>query len=256
MDTVRLNTSVKIEICDEGEGVPLILIPSWARDIRDFRSLSRGLVQHGYRCISVNPRQVGGSTGPTDKMTLFDWAEDIAGVIDALKLDRVHVAGHGHGNRVARCLATRWENKVDCIVLLAPGGMVKPSDKVLRSLHRSLTEDVSDKLWCTLMRESGFFAKKSDPMVWRSGWWANVMAWQDKAGELSPSSEWWSAGSTSPLLVIHGLEDTAAPLVNSRLLKEKLPKRVTLVELEDAGHALVPEKPEEIMQAMLNFLSK
>lgn len=256
MAVIELSTRVKIEVCDEGEGIPLVLIPSWARDIRDFRSLSNGLIQHGYRCISVNPRGVGGSTGPTREITLFDWAEDIAGVIDALKLDRAHIAGHGHGNRVARCLATRWEDKVDRIVLLAPGGMIKPSDKVLRALHRSLTENVSDKLWCTLMRECGFFAEKSDPIIWRTGWWDNVMEWQDKAGELSPSSEWWSAGSTNPLLVIHGTEDTAAPLANSRLLKEKLPERVTLVELEDAGHALLPEKPDEIMHAMLSFLSK
>ena len=55
--------------------------------------------------------------------------------------------------------------------------------------------------------------------------------------------------------MLHGLEDTAAPISNSRLLKEKLPKRVTLIELEDAGHSLLPEVPDEIKQAMIDFLA-
>jgi len=253
--TIQLNNCVKLEISDKGEGNPIVLIPSWARDIHDFDYLSAALIENGFRCISVNPRDVGGSTGPTDDMTLFDWAEDIAGVIDALKIDTAHIVGHGHGNRVARCLATRWEEKVGRIVLLAPGGMIRPSRKVLDALHTALSEDVSDENWCRLMYESGFFAKNSDPMIWRTGWWKNVMEWQDKAGELSPSSEWWSAGNSAPILVLHGLEDTAAPISNARLLKERLPKRVTLIELEDAGHALVPEAPDEIMQAILRFLA-
>jgi pimeloyl-ACP methyl ester carboxylesterase len=253
--TIQLSSCVNLEICDEGEGDSIVLIPSWARDIRDFDNLSAGLVGNGFRCISVNPRGVGGSTGPTDDMTLFDWAEDIAGVIDALKIDTAHIAGHGHGNRVARCLATRWEEKVGRIVLLTSGGMINPSGNVLHVLHRALSEDVSDEKWCHLMRESGFFAKNSDPMVWRTGWWKNVMEWQNKAGELSPCSGWWSAGNIAPILVLHGLEDTAAPISNARLLKEKLPERTTLIELEDAGHALLPEVPDKIMQAMIDFLT-
>ena len=256
MTTIKLSSRVQIEISDEGEGDPVVLIPSWARDIRDFDPLSAGLVENGFRCIAVNPRQVGGSTGPTDDITLFDWAEDVAGVIDTLKLGTAHIAGHGHGNRVARCLATRWEEKVNRIVLLAPGGMIKPSDKVLRALHRSLTEDVSDETWCHLMRESGFFAKNSDPMTWRTGWWNNVMDWQDKAGVLCPSSEWWSAGNLAPILVLHGLEDTAAPISNARLLKEKLPDRVSLLELENAGHALLPEVPDIAVRAIVDFLKE
>lgn len=247
---------MKIEIRDEGEGDPIVLIPSWARDISDFDYLSARLIENGFRCISVNPRQVGCSTGPTDGMTLFNWAEDVVGVLNELKLGTAHIVGHGHGNRVARCLATRWEEKVDRIVLLAAGGMINPSSKVIHVLNRALTEDVSDNEWCHLMRESGFFAKNSDPMIWRTGWWDNVMEWQDRAGALCHNSEWWSAGNLAPILVLHGLEDTAAPICNARLLKDKLPERVTLIELENAGHALLPEVPDMITQAMIDFLTK
>jgi pimeloyl-ACP methyl ester carboxylesterase len=135
-------------------GSPVVLIPSWARDFHDFDRLSVGLIENGFRCISLNPREVGCSTGPTDNMTLFDWAEDIVGVMNALKIDTAHVIGHGHGNRVARCLATRWEEKVDRIVLLAPGGMISPSEKVIRALHKALSDDVSDEKWCNLMRKA------------------------------------------------------------------------------------------------------
>ena len=81
------------------------------------------------------------------------------------------------------------------------------------------------------------------------------MEWQDKAGELSPFNEWWSAGNRALILVLHGREDAAAPISNARLLKERLSERVTLIELDGAGHALLPEMPDQITQETIDFLT-
>jgi pimeloyl-ACP methyl ester carboxylesterase len=59
-----------------------------------------------------------------------------------------------------------------------------------------------------------------------------------------------------PILIIQGLQDRAAPPENGRLLKAEAPDRVELIELDGAGHALLPEKPVEISGAVTTFLRK
>ncbi len=216
--------------------------------------LPMGLIGVGYRCVSINPRQVGRSTGNTENITLFQWAGDIVEVMKELNLESVHVVGHGHGNRVARCLACRWEEKVCSIILLAAGGAIQPSEFAIRAFENAFSGKVSDQQWCSLMHHSGFFSKHSDPMVWQSGWWRNVMKWQNNAAELTPSTQWWSAGTNTPILVLHGQDDICAPIKNAQLLKQNLKDRVTLIEVENAGHALLPEQPKIIFDAVLKFL--
>jgi hypothetical protein len=39
-------------------------------------------------------------------------------------------------------------------------------------------------------------------------------------------------------------QDMAATPINARMLKEEFKERVTVVEIEKAGHALLPGQPE------------
>ena len=68
------------------------------------------------------------------------------------------------------------------------------------------------------------------------------------------TSFWWSAGGKVPILVIQGLQDLLAPPGNAHLLKNEFPTRVTLVELDRAAHALLPEQPDAIAAAVLTYL--
>jgi pimeloyl-ACP methyl ester carboxylesterase len=82
------------------------------------------------------------------------------------------------------------------------------------------------------------------------------MKMQLTANGAASVDDWWSAGRTVPVLVIQGLQDQAAPPENGRILKAEAPDRVELVELDGAGHALLPEQPMEIARAVTGFLGK
>ena len=73
------------------------------------------------------------------------------------------------------------------------------------------------------------------------------------ASHATPHEEWWAAG-TAPLLVVQGLDDGLALPANGRALREAFGDRVQLVELANAGHALLPEQPEAIANAVVAFL--
>ncbi len=66
-------------------------------------------------------------------------------------------------------------------------------------------------------------------------------------------ADWWDAG-TAPLLVVQGLADRIAPPANGRDLAIAHPDRVTLIEIERAGHALLPEQPADVAAAVVGFL--
>lgn len=251
-ERVRVGVAtLSVEMCGAGETV--VLLPSWARGAQDFAGLMETLAASGFRAIAVNPRGIGGSTGPLTGITLHDFAADVAGLLETLDAAPAHVVGHAGGNRIARCLAADHPHLVKTVVLLAAGGLVAPQPEAFAALERTLSEPLSDLEWLGAIRTSRFFAPTSDPLVWRHGWWPAVAAAHLAALRATPREEWWAAGA-APLLVIQGLEDGIAPPANGRALREAFGDRVRLLELPNAGHALLPERPEVVAEAVLAFL--
>lgn len=61
----------------------------------------------------------------------------------------------------------------------------------------------------------------------------------------------------SPVLMIVGEEDKAAPGVNCRKMMEEIgSERKKWVELKDCGHWIVVEKPEEVGREIVDFLGQ
>ena len=104
-----------------------------------------------------------------------------------------------------------------------------------------------------VMHESGFFAPVSDPAVWLGGWWRETARPQAEGNQAVNPRAWWAAGG-KPVLVAQGLDDGIAPPENGRDLKALYPDRVTLVEIEAAGHALLPEQPALIARNVTGWL--
>ena len=65
--------------------------------------------------------------------------------------------------------------------------------------------------------------------------------------------DWWGAGNAS-ILVIQGLQDRVAPPQNGYDVKAIAGDRATIMDLDGASHALLPEKPHEIEKMVLQFL--
>ena len=57
------------------------------------------------------------------------------------------------------------------------------------------------------------------------------------------------------MLVVQGLEDVWAVPEKGRRYAAMHPDRVQLVEIDGAGHAQLPERPEAISAAVLAFLT-
>jgi S-formylglutathione hydrolase len=243
-----------IHVTLRGGGEPVVLIPSLGRGASDFDDLATRLALAGWRAVTPQPRGIGASTGPLEGLTLHDLARDIAAVVEATGDGPATLVGHAFGNRVARTLAADRPDLVKRVALLAAGGRVPPPSEVQRALAGSFNELQTRAERLDAIRLA-FFADRNDPAVWLDGWHARAAAAEGQANRATPVDEWWGAGS-APILVVQALEDRVATRENARLLQEEYGERVRVVEIADAGHAMLPEQPEAIAKAILDWLAE
>lgn len=74
----------------------------------------------GQRVCAADFPGYGGSPGPRQALGMAEMADWTAALMDQLRLERVHLAGHSMGCQVALELARRYPERVGGIVLIGP----------------------------------------------------------------------------------------------------------------------------------------
>lgn len=229
--------------------LPVVMIPSLGRPASDFLTIAPALEHGGFRLVLLDPRpQWPGSP------SLHDLAADSLAQLDALGLDSFHLVGHAFGNRLARTIAADAPQRVASLALLAAGGLVEPPADVWDGLARCFDSSLPPDVHLSEVKRV-FFAPGNDASVWRDGWMPSVSKYQRFAVRSTPRSDWWGA-SVDRVLVVQGLSDVIAPPDNGRRYVAEFAPHARLVEIEGAGHALLPERPREIAAALLEHLTQ
>jgi pimeloyl-ACP methyl ester carboxylesterase len=245
--------STHIEYYVQGSGPLVVLLPSLGRGAEDFDEI-RPLLAHACRVATPQPRGIGGSKGLMAGVTLHDFAGDIALVIENEGGGPAIIGGHAFGNFVARTTATDRPNLVRAVALLgATHVWPVPQDvrvSIMKSSDLSLPEDERLK-----HLKHAFFAPGSDPKVWLGGWHVEVKKAQRIATDETPQAEWWQAG-TVPILDVQPENDVMIPPESASRYRDELGERVSIVRIPNAGHALLPEQPEAVAQALLRFVEQ
>ena len=252
---VSTSSGGHLEFLVEGTGPAILMIPSLGRGASDFDDLSRRLVAAGFTAVRLEPRGIGKSTGPMSNITLHDLAADAAAVIEAIGGKPVIVIGHAFGQRVGRTLAADRPELVEAMIMIAAGGKAPMRPGARQALLGSFRFDQSEEKRMDDVKVA-FFASGNDPNAWRDGWHPDVVKVQVAAAEATPVEGWWNVGSSIPLLVIQGLQDTVAPPENGHMMKAEMGDRVELIDIDGAGHAMLPEQPEKIAEAIVMFARK
>jgi pimeloyl-ACP methyl ester carboxylesterase len=234
-----------------GDGPLVVFHPGLGRWGRDFEPVRSALITAGRRVALLDPRGVGDSIGPLDHLTLHDLASDLLRVARHLAAPPFDLVGHAFGNLIVRCAAADAPAEVARIVLIGAGGSVHGTPEAYAALRRAMDHDLPRDERLDALRES-LFAPGNDPASWLDGWHGAAAAAQTAAIRATPEAE-WAGGGTAEALVMHGLDDVLAPPVNGRIIAEQLGGQATLVEVADAGHAMLPEQPMAIANTLIDF---
>jgi pimeloyl-ACP methyl ester carboxylesterase len=256
-----------VDLCAESFGDPgdpaILLIHGAGNDMLSWdEELCERLAARGRFVIRYDSRGAGRSSGADAPYSFRDLANDAAGLLDALGVDRAHVLGMSLGGGVAQLLALDHRDRVGSLILLSttPGGPGH-SQPDLPGMSEELAAFFADEPpapdWNDraavveyLVEAERPFAARSRPfdearmralaerVVDRS---ADIQAslssafgfdvgkpWRERLGEL-----------TAPTLVIHGTEDPQSPYAHGVALADEIPG-AELLTLEQTGHEYLP----------------
>jgi len=109
---------IKIHYEERGQGEPLVLIMGLGADHSLWEKHAAVYEQH-FRCILMDNRGAGGSDKPKGPYTTKMMADDTAGLMEALGIEKAHVAGISMGGAIAQNLAIHHPEKVHSQILVA-----------------------------------------------------------------------------------------------------------------------------------------
>jgi pimeloyl-ACP methyl ester carboxylesterase len=263
-----------------GKGDPIILF-NGASDNMDAwdPSLLKGLSSN-HTVIVFDQRGIANTTAGSKPYTYQQLANDTAGLLDALKIPKADVMGYSLGGHIAQAFTVSYPDKVNRLIVVATtcGGkdaIPKPpefkklqADVVNKSLHnipitqemKSLSSASLGSGWIKLHPESvDIPANTTSLQQLKPGLSPEIANKQNNLGIWEETN--WSgacdkeAKLAKPTLVITGSDDNNyMPHGNALILAGKIPG-AWLVQIKDAGHAVMNQYPAEISKILNTFLS-
>ena len=107
----------QVHVREMGDGAPLVLLHQTAWSSLQFKNAMPLLASRGIRCIAIDTPGYGLSDGPDQPPTIYDYAESLASVLDALGLGQTIVLGHHTGASIATAFATEYPGMVERLFL-------------------------------------------------------------------------------------------------------------------------------------------
>jgi non-heme chloroperoxidase len=272
MSTITTGGNARIYYKDWGSGQPVVFSHGWPLNSDSWEAQMLFLASHGYRCIAHDRRGHGRSSQPWDGNDMDTYADDLAALMGALKLQKVTLIGFSAGGgEVARYIGRHGTRRVAKAALVSavpplmlktaanPGGL---SIDVFDGIRAGAIADRS-KLYQDLA-SGPFFgfnrpgAKVSQGLIdrfWLQGMQASHKSALDciKAFSETDFTEDLKKFDV-PTLVLHGDDDQIVPIGASALASSKLVKNAKLVVYSGAPHGLTDTHKDRLNADLLEFL--
>lgn len=260
MPTVEV-AGLEIAYRRAGEGPPLVLVHGGASDGREWRPQVEGL-SDAFTVIAWDEPGAGASQDLPRDFGIDDYAEVLAGFIEALELAPAHVGGLSWGGTLALELYSRHPDRVASLILADTYAGWKgslPADEVAARVAgaRAILAAPPDEFEASL---PGLFAAEPSPKAVAE--LEAIMADARPHGfrclieamatcdlrELLPRIR-------VPALLIWGAQDARSPLRVAREFEAAIPG-AELVVIEGAGHMSNLERPAAFNSAVRTFLAR
>jgi pimeloyl-ACP methyl ester carboxylesterase len=250
---------------EHGRGEPLVLVPGfgtglwiWYRQLPDFAER--------FRTIVFDPRGVARSQAPDAPFTMRDLAEDLAALLEELKVERAHILGASFGGFVAQEFALahpgRTRSLVLCCTSYGGAGHRPPSAETLAAIASTKGLNTEERVRENLLLAfSPRFVEEHPDEVERviNLRAENFVPEHAYLRQLQAAVAFDAAarvgGINVPTLVITGDADVIVPHENSLNLAAAIPG-ATLQLVEGGSHAFFIERPDEFNRAIVEFIEQ
>ncbi len=262
-----------------GKGDPILLISGASTGINGWVPSTLKALSPNHTVIVFDTRGIGNTTIGSKSYTMEQLANDTAGLLDALKIEKADVLGYSLGSSIAQKFAVMHPEKINSLILVAatcggkegippPPQLVELQSEILNKSLNNITiapEEIKSLIslslgtgWLKLHPDSLQNIPKAEDVF--AGVPPNTIKGQFSAGEEWMATKWSGACNelakiAKPTLVITGTDDNSyTPHANSLIIAGKIPG-AWLIQIKDAGHAVISQYPDEINTVLQTFLS-
>ena len=146
-----------------GNNGPLLLMPGLTANAHSFDGLVKAGLSPAMRVLAVDLRGRGMSSKPDNGYSMFDHAEDIIGLLNALEIKDVALGGHSFGGLLSLYMAAYYPERVKKLVVIDAAGSMHP--KV-----RDLIKPSVDRLG-KVLPSWDHYLQSMKQMPFFQGWW-------------------------------------------------------------------------------------
>ncbi len=251
----------------QGTGPRLMLISGTGGDLRKKPSAFEMPVADSFELLAYDQRGLGQSSRPDIEYTMAHYADDAAGLLDALGWDSCHVMGISFGGMVAQEFAIRYPHRVECLALACTssggsGGASYPLHKFLGSSAKEYTESIIplmdnrlDDAWQAAHPED--FAEMVEMALVTGRIGADepnraIGARRQIEARIYHDTFDRLPQITAPVFICGGHYDSVAPPDNQAAMTDQIPH--ARMELFEGGHRFLWEDPLAF-QRIIAFLN-
>jgi non-heme chloroperoxidase len=271
MNHITTTDGTRIYFKDWGAGEPVVFSHGWPLSADAFEDQMFHLASRGYRCIAHDRRGHGRSSQPWQGNDLDTYADDLADLIEALKLTGVTLVGHSTGGgEVVRYIARHGTERVAKAVLIGaipplllktdanPGGApIEVFDQIRAGVQADRAQYFKD-LSLPFYGYNRPGAKASEGIresFVHQGLMAGFPAAFFCIKAFSETDQTEDLKKIDvPTLILHGDDDQIVPIANSALRMSKMIKNAVLKVYKGAPHGLCTTHKDLVNEDLLAFI--
>ncbi|HXE75694.1 MAG TPA: alpha/beta fold hydrolase [Candidatus Xenobia bacterium] len=246
---------------EAGRGAPLVLLHAFPLNRKMWRPQAEALAGT-YRVIMPDFRGHGESGIAEEDSTMERLADDVRGLLDHLKLDRVVLGGLSMGGYVAFAFLRRWPERVRALILADTRASADTDEgrkaryETAELAEREGSAAIAERMLPKLLAASSHETKPElvaavRGMVLEAAPAGIARALRGVAARL-PAFD-LLPNINVPTLILVGEQDVLTPPSDSEAMAKAIPGS-TLVKILNAGHLSNLEQPAIFNSAFLAFL--
>jgi pimeloyl-ACP methyl ester carboxylesterase len=237
----------------------VVFVHGAANDHSAFLLQSRYFAYHRCNALAVDLPGHGRSAGPplATIATMADW---LASLLDAAGIRTAALVGHSMGSLVTLECAARHPERARVLALIGTSAPMPVGDALMAAAHAD-SHAALDMLNIWGHSAAAQLGGNTVPGMWMTGAYVRLLerakpqvlhvdlrACADYADGLASA-----ARVMCPTLFVLGSRDALTPPRNAGDLRTALPA-ARVVMLDGAGHALLAERPDAVLDALIGFV--